>query len=540
MNKIHAIAIILILSSHVSIGQIILKKKDLQVQIDIISKEIDNENYEKAMAIFYSPSEILRKDNVSKKMLDQFNKIEYTLGEKKEEFDKIKFEVEKYKKMYESKEYCNSIKLLSMDLSNKNSYTESQKIKTQLFPKLLEAKQNCQSNREMLLEWELKFNSNEYEQIFYIFGINDSVKNYYFPSDRERYEKLLHQLQPKFDTYNSVLEKVVISPEKTIDSIYNKLNYEESEKLINYLKDIITKSKSEIQKLEGNNPVLTKKYNETKSKVEITLENLKAYREKNKPFSKIELEQYLKDNSIKIPVEKIFNYFKEIDRNLLPHDLWSNQSKFYNLYNLDVFGYYKLNEKYDSDLKRQVFKKTDEYNQLLDSLKKFKSEYLEKFYFHRGYSSAGNESFVSKKSKNFDINYDIDLKGFVLTIGDVLPYHCLNSFMPKVIDNLEFSSLPTNKVYDLWQSKNSYRETLLIQTSEETALEIESNREKIDVLFLFQIKGIEKRYLNDIDFQRDNHSKDGCKKPVEVVATKNLRIMIFNKMNNKIYYDKTF
>jgi len=548
MTRFYLTAVSFILISQFAIGQTILKKKDVQLKLEIISSEIEKKNFENAMNIFFSKTEIIQKENVSKKMLDKYNLIESTLSQKKDEFDKAKIEVEKYKKYYESNEYCKSTGLLTLNLTNENSYKESQKIQAQFKSKLLEAKQKCETNSEKLIEWEISFKTNEFEQIYHILEIGNSEKNYYTLEDKERLETLQNQLQPKFKTYNNVKENVVIAPDKIMNYInYNTLTYDQSEKLILDLTNINNSSKAEIQKLVGNNPIITDKYNETKLKIEKTLVKFKEFSEQNRPLSDNEIELYLKDNSKQLPIETIFKYFKKIDRELLPYDEWSERPAFYSIYYLDVFSYYKLNDKYDSELKKQVFKKTEEYNKLLTELKALKSQALSSFYYHIGFNNVGGESFttrgpgyVTDGSVDYAVNYNLKLKAFAITIGEVLPYHCLSSFMPKVIDDLEFSTLPTKKVYDLWQSKNSYREILLIPTTDDIALEIETNRENIEVLLLFQIKGIEKRKLNDIDFQRDNHNNYGCKEPVEVVATKNIRLLIYNKSTNKIYFDKTY
>lgn len=49
-------------------------------------------------------------------------------------------------------------------------------------------------------------------------------------------------------------------------------------------------------------------------------------------------------------------------------------------YNWDVYGYFNLDEKYNTPLKRKNFEKSIEYNKLLDSLKIIKKQILNKWY----------------------------------------------------------------------------------------------------------------------------------------------------------------
>jgi len=261
-------------------------------------------------------------------------------------------------------------------------------------------------------------------------------------------------------------------------------------------------------------------------------------------INEITKKQFLASSQIKLTPSQITSIFKEAE-SWLKYDEYADPTPFESSYKLNVFDYFKLNDTYDSELKKEVYKQTPEYKLLLDSLKKIKATYLSTYFYQTGFNKVGGEDFemsgpgyFENGRTDYQVNYDIQKKGFLIGIGNVLPYHCLRAFLPKVIEDVEFKQLPIQKKYNLTgNSSNSYTQYLFLSMDASTALEIENNRSAVGILLVFEIKGIYTAQYNDNDFLKENYGKV-CK--VEVVKGGNLRLLIYNKNTDIIYYDKLY
>lgn len=523
MTRFYLTAISLILISQLAIGQTILKKKEVQSKLEIISSEIEKRNFENAINIFFSKTEIIQKENVSKKMIDKYNSIEITLTQKKTEFDKNKIEVEKYKKYYESKEYCKSTELLSLNLTNENSYKESQQIQAQQNSKLIEAKQKCETNNEKLTEWEAKYKSNDFEHIYPIFDISYSEKNYYSSTDIERLEKLQNQLQPKFSKYKAVKNEIIAKPERIINGIdFNTLTYEQSEKLKLELININNTSMIEIKKVEGNNPILIKNYNEIKSRIDKTLIELHKFSEANKPLTNSEISQ------------KVFSG-KDISIDFIENKCKKGDADIFNIYDLDVFYYYSL-EGYDTDLKKEVYKKSKDYQEQLAELKKLRTDLF-------------NTTYYVKEEELFNsVEYDIKKKGFNLTINTNWGMGTASAKPPKSVSvaygflssgYVQLKKLPSIEVADNFFGQGIKNEMLFIPVDEIKGLEIEENKEDIVVYYLFKPsnkESVKYKFYNNVS----NSYAGWYDMTSKVITSLTLRIIVANKNSGKIYYDKIY
>lgn len=266
--------------------------------------------------------------------------------------------------------------------------------------------------------------------------------------------------------------------------------------------------------------------------------------------------QYLINSQINLTPTQIRTNFRSVDESWLRYDINSEPVPFESAYNLKVFDYFELNNKYDSDLKKQVFKQTADYKTLLDSLTKIRANYLNSVYYQRGFNHVGGETFRSARGEIFQreedtvqkendnegeghqVNYDIQKKGFFIGIGHVLPYHCSRAFCPKVIDDVEFKQLQITKKYNLDNnSKKSYTQYIFVPMDANTALEIENNRTQVEILRVFNFTGIYSATFNDADFIADNYGKP-CK--VNIIKGGSMRLLIYNKVTDKIYYEKLF
>jgi hypothetical protein len=247
----------------------------------------------------------------------------------------------------------------------------------------------------------------------------------------------------------------------------------------------------------------------------------------------IQKRQFISNQTATLTPTQIIENFKKIET----IDPWISKgypdspNPFESAFYLNIVDYFSLNEIYDSPLKKEVFKQTSEYKTLMDSLKKIKTTFLNSMYYETGFNSIEGENFTAD-----NVNYDLQKKGFEIAIGIVLPYQCDPAFLPKVIEQVEFKQLQIIKRYHLMQSEHSYKQYLFIPMNSSNALEIESNRENIEILRVFEIKGIYTASFNDYDFLKENHKT--CY--VKIVNGGNLRLLIYNKKTDKVYFDKLF
>ncbi|MBI3501186.1 MAG: hypothetical protein HY063_05270 [Bacteroidetes bacterium] len=273
--------------------------------------------------------------------------------------------------------------------------------------------------------------------------------------------------------------------------------------------------------------------------------SLVSYAYPQDTISENQKKQFLTSSQFHLTPTQIIANFRSVDDDgWLKYDQYADAVPFESAYNLNVFDYFKLNDTYDSDLKKEVFKQSAEYKTLLDSIKKIKSNYLNSIYYQKEFNKVGGEDFemsgpgyFENGRTDYQVNYDIQKKGFSIAIGEVLPYQCLTAFCPKVIEDVEFRQLPTTKKYNLSQSSKSYTQYLFIPMDATTALEIENNRSQVEILRVFSITGLYSATFNDTDFLADNYGKN-CK--AQVVKGGNMRLIIFNKATDKIYFDKLY
>ncbi len=81
------------------------------------------------------------------------------------------------------------------------------------------------------------------------------------------------------------------------------------------------------------------------------------------------------------------NIYAESDRNstaleeILQDSKDGKRSEIYYIYTLDVLEHFNLENEYNTDLKKNVFKKTAEYQEKLNELKKLKQEIQKQTYY---------------------------------------------------------------------------------------------------------------------------------------------------------------
>jgi hypothetical protein len=114
--------ILIFLTISIVNGQTILKKIEVTTRLDQVSTNIQNNEFEKAMEIFYNTQKVISEKNVKKGDFDKYFEIKATLEQKKNEFDRNKGKVNTYLKHNKSEYYCSAIGLLDLRLNNKNSF----------------------------------------------------------------------------------------------------------------------------------------------------------------------------------------------------------------------------------------------------------------------------------------------------------------------------------------------------------------------------------------------------------------------------------
>ena len=253
-------------------------------------------------------------------------------------------------------------------------------------------------------------------------------------------------------------------------------------------------------------------------------------------FSQNKKDDFLNDNSFKMTIDEILACFNRDNLLFLSQDCFSGdgetlpKTKFENIFYLDVINYFKLKE-YNTELKVSIFKKSSEYLELYEKLKLIKDSVLNSIYYSYEFNGSGIGGDAMSS-----VEYNVKKGGFEVSIGAVEPFRCCMEEFPKVIGNIEFKQLNLTKKFDWYSSKDSWRQMLFIQMSREDALEVEHNA-NIKILKIYSIKGIIESKATDPDFLKGHYNKP-CK--VKVIAGGNLRIIIFDNMSKKIYFDKLY
>ena len=173
------------------------------------------------------------------------------------------------------------------------------------------------------------------------------------------------------------------------------------------------------------------------------------------------------------------------------------------IYDLDIFRYFELTELYNTDLKRSVFKKTQDYQTYLIQLKNERVEMLKTTYY------------VIQTDVFNNLNYNVKRKGFELELGSNWGIGTASARTPKsiYIQNIlpiVLKGLQTKQVAAPNLGKGVMIEKLFLQMSEENGLEIENSKRneedyvndksKGDIIlyYFFKPNGKEKSVLNFI------------------------------------------
>ena len=210
------------------------------------------------------------------------------------------------------------------------------------------------------------------------------------------------------------------------------------------------------------------------------------------------------------------------------------------IYDLDVFRYYNLTD-YDTELKQAVYRKTEDYQNKLTELKSIKAEMFKTLYYgklEKAFTYSSGDYDMAKGFSSRD--YDLKRKGFEIYIGTNCGIGTVSAKAPKSINldydcNILLKALPSKQVAESNLGQGVYSERLFLPMSEEAGLEIENDKENIDIYFFFTPTGKEKimfKYLNSDGLWYNITQNE--------IKSDKVRVVVANKSSGKIYFDKTY
>jgi hypothetical protein len=202
------------------------------------------------------------------------------------------------------------------------------------------------------------------------------------------------------------------------------------------------------------------------------------------------------------------------------------------IFDLNVFEYNNLYEEYDTELKQEIFKKTEQYKNLLSELKIKKGELTEKLYY------------TIKQEEFSEIDYNIKKKGFEIIISTNTGLGTLSTRTPKSIclqngENILLKSLPTFKKPSSNLVKGVFEEILFLEITEEDGLEIENNRDDIQLYYFFTPTKKEKSSFKYFNYDTGRFNGWYTLNNIDIIS-EIVQIVVANKITGKIYYNKTF
>jgi len=254
-------------------------------------------------------------------------------------------------------------------------------------------------------------------------------------------------------------------------------------------------------------------------------------------IKKNSLAKFFIDNTCNLTIDEIFenftlfydntkvtqfgdyeDYCRYVDKRTL-YDLTCPFAKLVAALNLDVITYYKLADKYNSELKKKVFFESDEYKSYLTDLTKIKNDYLSKNYYFIGLNGAHYEFYgLNAMGGDASNKYDIKKGGFVLnTELEEVKNMTLN-----LIYNFSFKQVPFYP-----DTKTSLQNDIFIKVDTKTGLEIEEDMKNVSTLWCYKI--------SDKVVTYSKYGSDHYTVPVSVA-----RLIVYNRISHKIYYDKIY
>lgn len=216
---------------------------------------------------------------------------------------------------------------------------------------------------------------------------------------------------------------------------------------------------------------------------------------------------------------------------------------FKSLFENDPIAFFRLPMKDQSELKKSIYKKSDEYLKLQDSIKKIKD----------GRFKIGKR-FYSSDAWWREPKYDIQKQGYNIFLNkNINNSSCpcpSKSYIPFGCEIIKFPQLDviTHNPDELLVKKNpkfkeSKVEHFFLPVAEELALEMENNKDDIRIFFLFSIKEFKNETFRFAKFNLYSYDKGNFAfqtQTAKVLTTKELRIIILNRAKNEILVDQIY
>lgn len=187
---------------------------------------------------------------------------------------------------------------------------------------------------------------------------------------------------------------------------------------------------------------------------------------------------------------------------------------------LDIFDYFQLGRKYDTELKKKVFMESDEYKEYLKKIKQEKSKIENSFFYIQI-----NPLFKCHSYQKGE--YSIKDKGFYIKTCWNMDY----DFPHKIDKNyIYFKALPSKLKTETYFGETSKWEEFFIPLSESDGINIENDSNNCSYIVIFKINGLE-------TVRWDNVFADW---KITLPRVNKLRLVILNNKTQKIYFDKIY
>jgi hypothetical protein len=196
------------------------------------------------------------------------------------------------------------------------------------------------------------------------------------------------------------------------------------------------------------------------------------------------------------------------------------------IFQLDVFEYYKLGDRYDTDLKRAVFQKSDEYVEKLAQMKAEKRRL-----------QAIDLFIVADDDDSHELSsYDVKRRGFWLSLGINATGWGYEASGPRSCRGINFPALSTTGTPFLgWEAPRGIKaEMLFIPMRPEKALAVEQSKGDAHVFFFFR--------LGDVREVRFKAFEEDAWRNVrqELPAARFVRVVVANSRSGETYFEKLF
>lgn len=240
------------------------------------------------------------------------------------------------------------------------------------------------------------------------------------------------------------------------------------------------------------------------------MQKQKGAEKATKELQEATIEQILK-NAIKITYKSVLE------------DSEINIDKLFALYDLNVMNYFGLGGKYDTELKKKVFKKSQEYEDKLIVLKALRQAAFNKYYYFTQELDSSDDSYNVKR-KGFEIR--------VTSIGATKPLSIQSGDSYFYFPPLSLS-IGTKYNHDVT--------VLFLPMSEEQGLLIENNIKDSSVYFIFKITRISEteNFVNGIK-QMDVEKGRLVVWKRKLFETDDLRLIVANSETGEVYFAKTY